>query len=196
MWYAKPTGGYAQDSPEALANMQAMADLLTARGWTLNAVAALAGNIGGEGGYNPWRWQSDSIPSVNDSPWTNRGYGLVQFTPGGKYINAAQSYPGYGPNFSDQSGLATDGQAQVLFVDEQADYYSTSAYPLSYAEFKASTESTDYLTAAWMHNYERPASYDTLPARQAAAAYWFTVLTGGGGAKIFPIYLFKGGIRL
>lgn len=180
MWHAKAVGAYAQDSQEALDNMQEMANLLTARGWTLNAVAAVAGNIGGEGGYNPWRWQSDNVPASTQSPWTNKGYGLVQFTPGGKYINAAQSYPGYGPNFSDQAGLASDGQAQVLFVDEHADYYATSSYPLSYAEFKASTLDTGYLTAAWMHNYERPGSYDTLPGRQAAAAYWYSVLTGGG----------------
>ena len=192
-WHAKASGAYAETSQEAIDNMQAMADLLTARGWTLNAIAGVAGNIGHEGGYNPWRWQSDNIQPTSNSPWTNIGYGFFQFTPGGKYINAAMSYAGYGPNFSDRDGFVTDGQAQVLFVDEQADYYPRDAYPMTYAEYKVSLDTPEYLCEVWMHNYERPASYDTLPQRQASARFWYNTLTGGGGGgrRLFPVWLMK-----
>lgn len=180
-WHAKPTGGYDMSSTEALENANNIYGVLHARGWTVNAVAAILGNIGVESGYNPWRWQSDSIGVSSGSPWTNKGYGYFQFTPGGKYINAAaaQAISGYGPNFSDKAGSLSDGYAQCVYVDGYADYYATDDYPLSYAEFKASTESPAYLARAWLYNYERPADPGaTVSTRAAAAEYWYQILSG------------------
>lgn len=180
-WHVKAKGGYARGSAEANDNVDMIYSILYNLGWTVNAISALCGNIQHEGGMNPWRWQSDKVPSVTQSPWTNRGYGLVQFTPGGKYINAAEAkaIAGYGPNFSDVTGSQNDGYAQVHFIDGYADYYPTSAYPLSYAEFKASTESPAYLASAWLYNYERPENPAGSEAqRQESAEYWYTYLSG------------------
>ena len=180
-WNAKAIGPYSRDSVEALENANLISGTLNARGWTVNAVSGLLGNMGAESGYNPWRWQSDDIGVSTGSPWTNKGYGFVQFTPGGKYIDseAAKVMSGYGPNFSDKPGLASDGYAQMLFVDQYADYYSTTSYPLSYAEFKASTESPAYLARAWLYNYERPADPGaTEQARAENAEYWYQILSG------------------
>ena len=178
-WHAKAKGAYAEASSEAKDNALEIYGILAARGWTINAVCGLLGNMGHESGYNPWRWQSDRLGASTGSPWTNKGYGLVQFTPASKYINNARGISGYGPNFSDKTGLASDGYAQIIYVDENADYYATSTYPLSYAEFKASTENPAYLASAWLYNYERPADpAATEQARQTSANFWYQVLSG------------------
>lgn len=180
-WHAKTAGGYTRTSQEALENAQSMYGVWHARGWTVNSVAAVLGNVEVESGYNPWRWQSDDIGLSTGSPWTNKGYGFFQFTPGGKYINAtvAQAISGYGPNFSDKQGSISDGYAQCVYIDGYADYYSTTDYPLSFAEFKASTESPAYLARAWLYNYERPeAPGATVNIRSTAAEYWYQILSG------------------
>lgn len=178
-WNVKTTGGFASDSTEAIENAYEIYGLLSARGWTINAVAGLLGNMGAESGYNPWRWQNDEVLKSTQSPWTNHGYGLTQFTPGGKYINAASSYSGYGPNFADRQGKYTDGIAQILFLDEHADYYKTAAFPFDYAAYKSSTENPGYLARAWLYNYERPLDPTATEAqREAYGIYWWEILSG------------------
>lgn len=187
-WHAKATGAYDRTSTEAIENAYCMADVLVGSlGWTNNALAGLLGNMSAESGYNPFRWEGDNVQSTGGSPWSGIGYGLVQFTPAGKYINssAAKGYKGYGPNFSNQSGKATDGEAQLRFIDSTADYYPTSSYPESFSEFKKSTKDAGYLARAWLYNYERPLDPSaTAAARAENASYWYSVLDGyipGGG---------------
>ena len=180
-WHCKAMGGYAMDSSEALDNANEIYGMLNARGWTLNSICGLLGNIGVESGYNPWRWQSDHIGSSTGSPWTNMGYGLTQFTPASKYIDstAAKGFAGYGPNFSDKTGSTGEGYAQVLFFDQYADYYPTTAYPMTYAQFKASEETPAYLASVWLYNYERPGDPGaTESIRRDNANYWYQVLSG------------------
>lgn len=192
-WHAKDTGAYDKESDEAQENAICIYQTLYARGWTLEAVSALLGNFHVESGYNPWRWESDVI----GTPSSSSGYGLAQFTPAGKYINSsyAQSYSGYDPNYSGHTGNPNDGNAQIIFIDEHADYYATSSYNLSFDEFKQSTESVDYLTAAWIYNYERPADPSaSLSIRQEAAEYWYTYLSGidpgdESKKKKFPVWM-------
>ena len=176
-WHAHTYGGYSRTSNEAFENAICTYRKLSSAGWTLNAICAVYGNMEAESGYNPWRWESDSVPSYPSTP--SYGYGLPQFTPSGKYISSsyAQGYQGYAPNWSDHQGNANDGDAQLQFIDEHADYYSTSAYPLSYSEYKASTASAGTLAKAWLYNYERPADpASTENDRAAAAEYWYGVL--------------------
>ena len=180
-WHAKVTGAYSRDSTEAIENAQMIYGTLYAQGWTVNAVSGMLGNMGAESGYNPWRWQSDKVGVSTGSPWTNKGYGFVQFTPAGKYIDAAaaKAFPGYGPNFSDKVGLVSDGYAQILFVNQYADYYTTDAYPLSFADFKVSKESPGYLARAWLYNYERPEDPGATEEQRAKNAnYWYQILSG------------------
>lgn len=189
-WHVKDKGGFANDSTEALDNATLIYGILSGYGWTLNAVAGLLGNVCVESGLNPWRWQNNHIGASTGSPWTSSGYGLVQFTPASKYIDdsRAQSFEGYGPNFSDRKGSANDGDAQLEFVDKYADYAKTDAYPLTYAQYKASTADAEYLAAAWLYNYERPADPSaSIASRKANAKYWYEALSGvtptppGGG---------------
>lgn len=180
-WHCKVSGAYSRNSQEAIDNANMIYAILLSYGWTLNAICGLLGNLNNESGYNPWRWQGDKIGSSGGSPWTNKGYGLVQFTPGGKYINdtRAKVMNGYGPNFSNRTGSVNDGSAQLQFINSYADYYATSAYPLNYAQFKVSEQTPAYLASCWLYNYERPADPGSTEAeRQAAANYWYEVLSG------------------
>lgn len=119
-WQAKPTGGYAIGSTAWINNQQEICAMLLKPDspWTPEAVTGMMGNMQGEGGMNPWRWQNDSY-----DPTLQMGYGLYGYTPASKYIgnSVAVKLPGYGPNLS-TTGItagasATDGAAQVAFMN-------------------------------------------------------------------------------
>lgn len=139
-------------------------------GWTLNAIAGMLGNMQHESTINPGIWQSLHEGNLSG------GFGLVQWTPATKYMEwaAANGYTDY---------TDIDGQiARILWELENGEqFYSTTTYPITFAEFSASTRSAEYLAGAFLYNYERPEEYNIEP-RQTAAKYWFTYLsslTGG-----------------
>lgn len=147
MWYAKPTGGYANTSTEAQSNATNIANLLTADGWSLKAICALLGNATGESGLNPWRWESDYVPTVTEfESWDStqamsHGYGLFGFTPASNYINTNNSNTyfnyGYAPNFSNLGGNPNDGQAQTMyFVSTVANNWSHGLFNYYDTEFQ------------------------------------------------------------
>lgn len=211
-WHVKASGSYSRTSTEAADNANMIYGILYARGWTVNAVAGLLGNVETESGYNPWRWQADNIGASSGSPWTNKGYGLYQFTPASKYIDDpnAIAISGYGPNFSDRVGSQADGYAQTVYIDGHADYYATSSYPLSFANYKASTDTPQYLASTWLYNYERPADpVATENRRREAAAYWYQILSGeepppdpspgpspGPSGRKLPLWMYARNLRL
>lgn len=197
-WHAKPYGGYPRESQEAFDNAICVYNLLTSLGWTLQAMCAFWGNVEAESTYNPWRWENDYIHSSNDDLSQTGGYGLVQFTPSGKYIYDpnAQSNIGYGPNFSDWTGNVFDGDSQCRFINDYADYEINAGYnyPITYDEFKTGYYSPEYLAKAWLHNYERPGDQSEAVENYRAmlARYWYDILIeydpsepippeGGGG---------------
>lgn len=185
-WHAKNTGAYALGSAEADDNAVMIYQVLHSLGFEYNAICAVLGNIGYESGYNPWRWQSDSVLATTDTYYINNqsghAYGLLQYDPAGgnRYINnaTAMAYPTYGPNFSNQPGNSQDGDAQLRWMDSydiptNHAYIPTSAYPLNYGQFKVSTNTVAHLTYAWEYNYERGTwSNDRL----THSAYWETNL--------------------
>ena len=182
-WYCKPIGAYDRTSTEAYENAICAYNLLHSLGWSCQAVAAFWGNVEAESGYNPWRWQADyefGIPSSNQ--YTERGYGLVQFTPAAKYIHdeRAQINVGYGPNFSDWEGNIFDGDSQIRFINDYADYSPNPGYnyQIEYSDFKTGEYTPEYLAKAWLHNYERPL-IQTEPVenyRAYVARYWYDIL--------------------
>ena len=196
-WHAKRTGEYARDSVEAMENGEMFLGYMMFRGFTKEACSAIWGNIGHESVYNPWRWEGDRVlpygsPLIPSS--RTNGYGLPQFTPSGKYLlsSHAQANADYAPNYSDRAGQPEDAVAQLDFLIWSCtpgsgfpggpDYFINPNYnyPLTFAEFTASTLSPEYLAAAWLHNYERPgdqsASVERL--RGATARYWYDLWGG------------------
>lgn len=95
-WYAKPIGGYPLGSNEAKENALGIYFLLASQinpfKFSTVAVAAILGNMQHESGLNPWRWESDNVPSIAQyQSWSadeqqRHGYGLFQYTPALKYI--------------------------------------------------------------------------------------------------------------
>lgn len=185
-WQTKTIGGYARTSAEALQNALCTYRKLSSLGWSLNAVCGVLGNMEIESGYNPWRWESDDVPNYPSTP--SHGYGLAQFTPSSKYISDshAQSYSGYGPNWADHAGNQNDGDAQLEYIHNYADYYPTTDYPLTFEEYKISTYNAGLMAIAWLYNYERPGDPGaTQQDRIDAANYWYAILSqyGPGGRQ-------------
>lgn len=126
VWHAKPTGSYRLGTTEGDDNACLMASVLMLNyGWTLEAVCGMLGNIAGEGGLNPWRWEGDNILSVSQAATASTGMGLIGWTPCRKYTTPNNIYfpewdlstfSGYGPNFSDQAGNTRDGNAQTELI--------------------------------------------------------------------------------
>ena len=73
-WYAKPSGAYGYNSVGGKENILEMNMFFNSRDYTLEAQAGIFGNVVGESGLNPWRWQSDTVN-------LSGGYGLFQYTP-------------------------------------------------------------------------------------------------------------------
>lgn len=213
-WHAKATGAYDRTSQEAIDNVQMIARALVSQGWSLYSVAALLGNGAGESGLNPWRWESDYVPTYNEflgwqgSVAQQHGYGLFGFTPASSYINSTNEQRfaryGYGPNFSDIAGRATDGGAQVRYfittvqpnwTHNLYNYYWDNFnaigvnidlfYNMTYSEFTSGKDAQgndipiEYLTGAFELCYEKPADWaaaNSYNYRVSNARYWYDVI--------------------
>jgi hypothetical protein len=129
---------------QMLNNAQLVANHFLATNWTPQAISSLCGNMSHESSINPNIWEYGYNHSLD------RGYGLVQWTPASKYIDWANM------NSLDY----TNGDSQLSRIDyEQQNgiqWISTNEFPMSFNDFTKSTETVDYLTEAFMNNYERP----------------------------------------
>lgn len=140
---------------------------LIEKGWTKNAICGMLGNMQTESTINPGLWQN------RDENNTRLGFGLVQWTPATKYINWA--------NANNYVIGDIDGQLERLDyeIDNNIQWISTTAYPLSFEEFKVSGLSPEYLAQAFLRNYERPRN-QIQPLRSTQARYWYDNLEGDG----------------
>lgn len=143
---------------------------LTIRGWSINAVSGLLGNMESESTINPGIWQS-----LNYGNYTG-GYGLVQWTPATNYTNWAES-KGYS---------ITDGDAQLKWIDEETtktgQWIKTSSYNFSFETFKTSHESPEYLASAFLKNFER-AGVEVEEKRRTQARKWFNFLSNSSSGE-------------
>jgi murein DD-endopeptidase MepM/ murein hydrolase activator NlpD len=163
---------------EMTVNAQYILDYLTSRGWTENAVAGMLGNMQTESTINPAIWQN------LDAGNTALGFGLVQWTPATKYFDWCQAN-GLTPAEMDSNLKRIEWE-----VENNQQWISTGDYPLSFQEFKISTDTPEYLGQAFLRNYERPAD-QTQPDRSTQARYWYDTLTTGnppitGSKPAFP----------
>ena len=161
---------------ESLQNAQLVANHLIPQGWTKESVSALCGNMRHESSINPDMYEFDY-------DWSqDRGYGLVQWTPRSKYWDwaVARNLP------------PRDGDSQLARIDYEVDqniqWIPTPNYPETYAEFRSSTQSMDYLVPAFTWNYERPdaeSGQQSMPDRIAFANRCLNELdfSGSGGGS-------------
>ena len=188
-WHAKDRYGYARLSQEATDNAQECCSIMIGDyGWTLEAACGALGNMQYEVGLNPWRWQSETILTqarardiTRAEGGQSHGYGLIGWTPAKKYqFNNAhypgeaewahgydqESYPGYGPNWSDVPGLVTDGAAQVKLLCEAMSRANSNIY----------YQRSGHVSAA---------KYITLTnVNKAASEFWWCVEFSGSQSSI------------
>lgn len=159
---------------ESLQNAQLVANHLIPQGWTKESVSALCGNMRHESSINPDMYE------FNYAWGDDRGYGLVQWTPRSKYWDWAESR-GLNPREGDSQLDRIDYE-----VEQNIQWISTPNYPETYAQFRASTKSMDYLVPAFTWNYERPnaeSGQQSMPDRIAFAKRCLNELdfSGSGG---------------
>lgn len=141
---------------------------LSARGWSMAAVAGVLGNVEAESTINPGIIEN-RLPNPPAS-WAGVGYGLVQWTPGSKI-------------WRDDPAAIDNGAEQCRRIHEEVyfgmhdQYYQTPSYPISGKAF-IKLDDPALAASAFVHNYERPASYDHEPARRENAVRWYTYLSG------------------
>ena len=212
-WHCDPSAvfrdGTVYKRPTAVGmdNCEQIYYILKQYNWTTNAICGVLTCIGFESGYNPWIWQGSIIPTTSNYTGStgNKGYGLVQWTPG-SYLNTIRYHrnkyidnpwtvgtPGYGPNFADQTGSLYDGYAQTVFLATHAwsidgvnkDYYeySSSNYyshlAPEFSDYIVSTAAAHDLCETWVLNFERP--YDPTANRtyrQTCADYLWNHFNG------------------
>lgn len=143
-------------------NAKYILDFLRRMGWTKNAICGMLGNMQEESKINPGMWEGLQENNLK------RGFGLLQWTPASKYIDWA--------NECDLPYSDIYTQMQRILYELEGNYVQwikTSKYPISFKSFTQSTESSEYLAAAFIYNYERPENYSTLSVRQEDARYWY-----------------------
>lgn len=134
-------------------------------GWTVNSVSAMLGNMQTESTINPGIWQN------LDEGNLNLGFGIVQWTKASKYLDWCLAEELI-PEEMDSNLL------RILFeVENSLQWIKTSAYPLSFKEFRSSTLDPYTLGMMFLNNYERPSNRNQ-PSRGKQSQEWYTVLSG------------------
>lgn len=154
-----------------------------ARGWTINAIAAMCGNMQGESGINPGIWE-------NLQPYAG-GYGLVQWTPYTKLSDWATA-----------QGLTwlNDGNTQCERIDYESLnnlqwFYNAEvgmAPPITFTQFATSALSVDTLTMYFLYFYEHPANpTGVLATRQAYARHWYELFSHLTAIPLWLLFKFN-----
>lgn len=134
---------------------------LIQKGWTLNAIAGLLGNMQSESNINPGIWQD-----LNEGNLSG-GFGLVQWTPATNFTEWATAN-GY---------TITDGTAQLKWINEETASFG-QWIPISFNDFKTSTEPPATLASAFLKNFER-AGVEVEAQRRTQAETWYTFISTG-----------------
>lgn len=150
---------------EMTENAQIIMNTLLSSGWSKNAIAGMLGNMQTESTINPCIWQNLDANNMS------LGFGLVQWTPATKYTD-----------WADVNGYTwTDMGGQLARLDYEIQnnlqWIATNEYPISFAQFKVSTQTPEYLAQAFLKCYERPANQNQ-PNRSTQARYWYDTLSG------------------
>ena len=156
-------GGNRYLSLEEMQNNAVMIrDYFILKGWTLNAICGMLGNIQTESTINPQLWESLDEGNLQG------GYGLVQWTPATKYIDWA------GSDYQD----GTRQCDRIIYeLENNLQWISTSQYPMTFAEFSVSNDTPYNLAMVFIANYERPLDPNQ-PIRGEQANYWYEYLRG------------------
>lgn len=153
-------------NPEMENNAELGWTFFQSKGWTLQSVCGMLGNMEYESNINPGIWG-------NLSPWGDpdgKGYGLVQWTP---YTRITEWMTSHGYKIDDGNG-----QCQKIHEEMLANaWIVTDKYPMTFQEFAKSTADPAELAWVFLYNYERPANFNQ-PKRAEAALKWWRYFKG------------------
>lgn len=134
-------GGGGLTESEQKVNVKYIYKYLSSKGWTLNAIAGLCGNIEYECHFGP------GTEEVGGS-----GYGLIQWTPGTLHSKWCANN-----GYSDASSI----DSQLAHIHDESvngdSWYCKEEYTESYSEFSKSKRDPYYLAGAFAWNRERSA---------------------------------------
>lgn len=135
--------------------------------WTLEAISAILGNVQSEGIMNPSQWEYGYGMSPD---W---GYGLVQWTPGSKFLNWCTE------NNLERTAMSSNIDRLEYERSTGIQYYATASYNFSFTSFLTEEHTVDELARAWLYNYERPGDpAATESIRVSQANTWYEFLSG------------------
>lgn len=155
------------------------------KGWTINAIAGMCGNIMEESRFNP-----ALVEQHLSLPRELLGTGLVQWTPwprDGSVLNPLHVvFNALGYSWDDYSNGTY--QCDAIYAEfEQAtgahDYgidpqwyvnLAPTQYRMNWADYVKSTDEPGYLASVWEACYERPQNVH--PERQEYARKWYEIL--------------------
>ena len=155
------TGNRYLTQPERDNNAKIVYYYFANRGWSINAISGMLGNMWRESGINPGLWQN--MTEYGD------GFGLVQWSPYTKLFNWA--------NDNGKSPYEGDTQCDRIIWELQNNeqWIATENYNMSFYEFSISTETPEYLCYAFLKNYER-AGIEEVEERIYWANYYYNLL--------------------
>ena len=145
------------------------------RGWTLESVSGMLGNMQIESGVNPGQWE-EQYPIYGAG-----GFGLVQWTPWSNFSNWAGA--DWETNYTKQlARIQYELDNGLQWIPVAADNYMT------FQQFTQSTSDPGDLAMAFERGYERGTPMES--ERRSAAAYWYDYLGGVGPiTHHIPIWL-------
>lgn len=164
---------------EMQVNAKIIYSYLSGKGWTLNAIAGMLGNMQTESTINPGIWQDLNEGNLS------LGYGLVQWTPATNFLSWADE------NGRDAGDIIAQLDRILYELSTGTQYFPTASYPETFAEFSVSDKTPEYLAQAFLLNYERPADQNQ-PNRSTQARYWYDYLSAFDPGVIIPTKKKKG----
>ena len=161
---------YLSNEDKRRVNVKAIYKALSDKGWTINAISAILGNMQTESNFNPGIWEGNKVNNLS------RGFGLVQWTPATKYIDWCKREYGNGVDYTT---LEHNIDRIIWEVDNNKQWNPRKSFNyMSFKDFTKSTLDVGYLTKAFMLCYERPLdqSNTTQEARAQQGIKWHNYL--------------------
>lgn len=175
-WVVNESGAIG---PAGMANnANIIKDYFQNSGWTINAIAAIVGNMQAESGINPARWENDDVGNLSG------GFGLVQWTPATKIRKWILET--YGAADYDNGDYQI---ARIIYeLDNGLQYSPAKGFNESFSEWSTSNKKPGYLAAAFLCNYERAADtgWGAQIRRARIAESWYQTFTGQNPGKWIP----------
>ncbi len=175
-WVVNENGAIGSDGMTNNANI--IKDYFYDSGWTMNAIAAIVGNMQVESGINPGRWENDDVGNLSG------GFGLVQWTPATKLRDWIDSTYG--------GGDYTNGDYQldriIYELENGLQYSPEKGFNETFSEWSISNKKPGYLAAAFLCNYEKAANtgWGAQISRARIAEKWYQTFTGENPGKWIP----------